>query len=412
MDLPQTVVDPEFPDDEFIILEDNRSEPTTANRDETPTVTPSASSVADNDDFHLYSPNQRRCSELASLANRSGVSQLVVSFEGLMSKQVGFVRKNLVRKSRDSVNFGFVSVAYGWTNSSQAATCAQEWKNVYGDRSRILLVGHSFGAGIATFKFLENIPGITVHHAITLDARTGGTDGRYLVSREFNQFSKPANEVKVQVTSEPGVPDKIQAPHDSTKSKVTGTDPEEKVCSSSRTRTPHSNSNKTKIVPSTQIVPYNPDARLPELSKDGHYIRLIYKSEPVGKMSIMEMVDLMDLAAANNQRLGISGLLFFSQQEFIQVLEGPAAEVHTLYGKILKDPRHDNARLVSLHEITERLFPAWSMKSITLSQLKPELFVKLQLKYQIKPAICQSTPKTPALLLEFLKDIYEVLVEN
>lgn len=195
-DLPQTVVDPEFPDDEFIILEDNITEPSTVDRNESPAVRPSTGSVEDNDDFHLYSPNQRRCSELASLANRSGVSQLVVSFEGLMSKQVGFVRKNLVRKSRDSVDFGFVSVAYGWTNSSQAATCAQEWKNIYGERSRILLVGHSFGAGIATFKFLEKIPGITVQHAITLDARTGGTDGRYLVSREFNQFSKPSNVVK------------------------------------------------------------------------------------------------------------------------------------------------------------------------------------------------------------------------
>lgn len=207
-------------------------------------------------------------------------------------------------------------------------------------------------------------------------------------------------------------PDKIQSPQESTKTKVVDVTPDEAAAFSTKVEIPQANNNKSKQLSFTQVVPNNPDGKLPELSQDGQYIRLIYKSEPVGKLSIMEMVGLMDLAAANNQRLGISGLLFFSQQEFVQVLEGPAAEVHTLYGKILKDPRHDNSRLVSLHEITERLFPAWSMKSITLSQLKPELFVKLQLTYQINPAICQNTPKTPALLLEFLKDIYKALVEN
>ena len=79
-------------------------------------------------------------------------------------------------------------------------------------------------------------------------------------------------------------------------------------------------------------------------------------------MGVLALMRLTDQAAQLNQKLGLSGVLFYENQHFGQILEGPRAEVTKIWEKIQRDPRHHQVRLLNMKEIEERSFPAWSMR--------------------------------------------------
>ncbi len=91
-------------------------------------------------------------------------------------------------------------------------------------------------------------------------------------------------------------------------------------------------------------------------------ISLSYISKATQDMGVLALMHLTDQAAQINQRLGLSGVLFYENQHFGQILEGPRSEVMALWEKIQGDPRHHQVRLLKVVEIKERAFPAWSMR--------------------------------------------------
>jgi hypothetical protein len=91
-------------------------------------------------------------------------------------------------------------------------------------------------------------------------------------------------------------------------------------------------------------------------------ISVSYISKATQEMGVLALMRLMDQAAQLNQRLGLSGVLFYENQHFGQILEGPRDEVMKIWGKIQRDHRHHEVRLLKMEEITERSFPAWSMR--------------------------------------------------
>ena len=69
---------------------------------------------------------------------------------------------------------------------------------------------------------------------------------------------------------------------------------------------------------------------------------------------------------ANNERLGLTGVLMASGGLFYQVLEGPAEAVDEVYAKIVADGRHTDLLLLSSEDNVTRTFPDWSMKTVNL----------------------------------------------
>ena len=74
-------------------------------------------------------------------------------------------------------------------------------------------------------------------------------------------------------------------------------------------------------------------------------------------------VRLLAQSRANNQTLGIGGLLLYAEStgEYLQVLEGPEENVRTLYRKIATDLRHRSVYALSEGPAAERTFPNWQM---------------------------------------------------
>ena len=91
-------------------------------------------------------------------------------------------------------------------------------------------------------------------------------------------------------------------------------------------------------------------------------ISVSYISKATQDMGVLALMRLTDQAAQLNQKLGLSGVLFYENQHFGQILEGPRAEVTKIWEKIQRDPRHHQVRLLKMEEIKERSFPAWSMR--------------------------------------------------
>lgn len=95
-------------------------------------------------------------------------------------------------------------------------------------------------------------------------------------------------------------------------------------------------------------------------------VQVIYVSEAADSLPPEEVHAIMDLSRAKNARMGITGVLFHFNDRFMQVLEGPAAEVRALLARIRRDPRHKGLFIVHEAEIDQREFGSWSMRLVRL----------------------------------------------
>lgn len=74
-----------------------------------------------------------------------------------------------------------------------------------------------------------------------------------------------------------------------------------------------------------------------------------------------DLETLMKVCVANNHRQGITGMLLYGKECFMQVLEGEADEVDQLIAHIKKDSRHTNVDVIVRTPIKSRDFGMWSM---------------------------------------------------
>jgi hypothetical protein len=89
--------------------------------------------------------------------------------------------------------------------------------------------------------------------------------------------------------------------------------------------------------------------------------RMIYCSQATVDFSPEELVSLLELSRVNNQESGLSGMLLYSSQSFLQMLEGDPAALEETYERITADDRHVNLRLLLNADVSTRLFPDWTM---------------------------------------------------
>lgn len=89
--------------------------------------------------------------------------------------------------------------------------------------------------------------------------------------------------------------------------------------------------------------------------------RIIYCSQAAYDVGPGDLVKLLEVARYNNERLGVTGMLLYSNNSFLQVLEGDSKALETLIGIISEDARHSKFRILMDEEVPGRLFPDWTM---------------------------------------------------
>jgi hypothetical protein len=88
---------------------------------------------------------------------------------------------------------------------------------------------------------------------------------------------------------------------------------------------------------------------------------LVYASAATTPFSTAELRTLLTKARVNNAALGVTGILIHVNGSFLQVLEGPADTVETLFGRIGRDSRHHRVLRLFAAPKTERSFGDWTM---------------------------------------------------
>lgn len=82
-----------------------------------------------------------------------------------------------------------------------------------------------------------------------------------------------------------------------------------------------------------------------------------------------EIAGLLLRARAKNGRLGISGLLLHDNGSFLQVLEGDAEVLHSLFATIALDRRHTRVVKLLNRPVHHRRFAEWQMGFVSVSSL-------------------------------------------
>jgi len=104
-----------------------------------------------------------------------------------------------------------------------------------------------------------------------------------------------------------------------------------------------------------------------------HLVRLVYASTISDSFKPQDMESLLTKARAHNTKLGVTGLLCFNRNYFLQCLEGGRAGVNEVYRKILNDPRHTDAVLLDYREIVKRQFSDWKMGYVPEKAITDEI---------------------------------------
>lgn len=90
--------------------------------------------------------------------------------------------------------------------------------------------------------------------------------------------------------------------------------------------------------------------------------------------------DIQKVSSVKNKKYNLTGQLVYSQEVFIQILEGDPLNVDITYRIIQSDDRHINPGILFEQDTDSRSFAKWSMKfhsvkSIDLAQINRALKV-------------------------------------
>ena len=130
-------------------------------------------------------------------------------------------------------------------------------------------------------------------------------------------------------------------------------------------------------------------------------VRLLYASRAAAPLTDSVIDAILAQSRAHNPRLGITGILCYSDDLFMQVLEGGRDEVCELFNTIVRDPRHEHVRILSFDEIRERRFGSWTMGHVDIATINPSLLLKYAKQPVLNPFNC-SGQASMALLDELM----------
>jgi hypothetical protein len=100
-------------------------------------------------------------------------------------------------------------------------------------------------------------------------------------------------------------------------------------------------------------------------------IQTAYVSVAAESMSQEALLSLLQQCLENNEASGVTGMLLYGNETFLQVLEGDEAVVDDVIAKIRQDPRHTRIQFLYRRPLAARQYADWSMgfKLVSAQQL-------------------------------------------
>ncbi len=112
-------------------------------------------------------------------------------------------------------------------------------------------------------------------------------------------------------------------------------------------------------------------------------VRCLYASRANQPLLPTTIDTIVEQSRRNNPARGITGLLCFVDDVYVQVLEGGRDAVCDLFTTIVRDDRHHGLRLLAFEEVGERRFGNWNMGQVNIAKVNTALL----LKYSERPVL-------------------------
>ena len=116
---------------------------------------------------------------------------------------------------------------------------------------------------------------------------------------------------------------------------------------------------------------------------------LTYTSWARAGITADEVDSLLASSRINNPLEGVTGVLIFNGNSFMQILEGGEEAVDDLVARLRSDPRHSNMAIRDERMIAQRTFPDWSMAYLRLDngEFEGEQAVERALRRDLPPSL-------------------------
>lgn len=102
--------------------------------------------------------------------------------------------------------------------------------------------------------------------------------------------------------------------------------------------------------------------------------QLVYKSIISRELDASKIEEFVSVIHPANKQLGVTGLLIFDGEHFLQVIEGEISVISKLMASIQHDTRHSNVVLLLKEPIPKRDYDQWAMQLLVKS---PESMAKI-----------------------------------
>jgi hypothetical protein len=102
-------------------------------------------------------------------------------------------------------------------------------------------------------------------------------------------------------------------------------------------------------------------------------IRLLYVSEIVGTVSDVDIQVIIGAAQMKNRRQDVTGMLAWSEQHFVQLLEGRREALDSVMRSVVTDARHRQVRTLLDEQIVRRQFARFAMGQVHRQDVANEM---------------------------------------
>lgn len=134
---------------------------------------------------------------------------------------------------------------------------------------------------------------------------------------------------------------------------------------------------------------------------------IVYTSEYTGKADEAPVLigDIVRTSKQNNPEHDITGVLFYQNGQFLQVIEGEEADLRTLMANIEADKRHKNITMLFDEPILRRGFEQWNMDVFNLDAAQTlDLDEMIKISDAIKATIIPRADHLVELIETFLQN--------
>lgn len=122
------------------------------------------------------------------------------------------------------------------------------------------------------------------------------------------------------------------------------------------------------------------------ITTDAHILMsMTYASRANPDVSASDFNEILQQAQVNNAANGITGMLTFNKDYFLQTIEGPRAQINRLLYSLISDPRHHDLQIIETRELKHREWSEWSMNYASPTESNAAIYLKYSTTIDFNP---------------------------